>query len=49
MALVIIVVPQQLLGLGYIVQCDEKYSRVFRILICDEGLNTGVVQQMIHI
>ena len=41
-ALFVIVVSQQLCGLGNIVQCDQKY----RILFCDEGLNVGAVQRM---
>lgn len=47
-ALVIVVVPQQLRSLGNIVQSDEKYSRVVRMLVYDEGLNIGVVQRMIQ-
>ena len=47
-ALFAIVVPQQLCGLGNIVQCEEKCSWVVRILFCDEGLNIGVVQRMIQ-
>ena len=48
LALFIVVVPEQLRGLGNIVQCDEEYSRVIRVLIYDEGLNIGVVERMIH-
>lgn len=47
-AFVIVVVPQQLRSLSNIVQSDEKYSRVVRMLVCDEGLNIGVVQRMIQ-
>ena len=48
LALFIVVVPEQLRGLGNIVQCDEEYSRVIRVLIYGEGLNIGVVERMIH-
>ena len=48
MALIVIVVPQQLCGLGNIVQRDKEHSRVVRVLLCNEGLNIGVVQRMIY-
>ena len=48
MALIVIVVPHQLCGLGNIVQCDKEYSRVIRVLLCNEELNIGMVQRMIY-
>ncbi|XP_067029926.1 uncharacterized protein [Acropora muricata] len=47
-ALFVIIVPQQLCGLGNIVQCNQKYSWVVGILFRDKGLNVGVVQRMIQ-
>jgi len=47
-ALLVIIVPQQLCGLGNIVRCDQKYSWVIGILFRDKGLDVGVVQRMIQ-
>ena len=38
MALLVIIVPQELRGLGNIVRCDQKYSWVVGILFRDKGL-----------
>ena len=47
-ALLVIIVPQQLCGLGNIVRCDQKYPWVIGILFRDKGLDVGVVQRMIQ-